>query len=101
MSMKVASQLEDSLTVAASALALVKSVEPNIITIQVAKSHGRFEEGERDYLCSLCQCFINEESLDYLLFKKLPMNVYSKMFTKSTDLGRQPNTCVAWKVPPR
>ena len=46
------------------------------------------------------QCFINEESLDYLLFKKLPMNVYSKMFTKSTDLGRQPNTCVAWKVPP-
>ena len=33
--LKVASQLEDSLTVAASALALVKSVEPNIITIQV------------------------------------------------------------------
>ena len=47
------------------------------------------------------QCFINEESLDYLLFKKLPMNVYSKMFTKSTDLNRQPNTCVAWKVPPQ
>ena len=33
--LEVASQLEDSLTVAASALALVKSVEPNIITIQV------------------------------------------------------------------
>ena len=99
MSMKVASQLEDSLTVAASALALVKSVEPNIITIQVAKKHGRGEEGERDYMFFM-QCFINEESLDYLLFKKLPMNVYSKMFTKSTDLGRQPNTCVAWKVPP-
>ena len=44
------------------------------------------------------QCFINEESLDYLLFKKLPMNVYSKKFTKSTDLNRQPNSCVAWKV---
>ena len=97
--MKVASQLEDSLTVAASALALVKSVEPNIITIQVAKKHDRVEEGERDYMFFM-QCFINEESLDYLLFKKLPMNVYSKMFTKSTDLGRQPNTCVAWKVPP-
>ena len=46
----------------------------------------------------LIQCFINEESLDYLLFKKLPMNVYSKKFTKSTDLNRQPNSCVAWKV---
>ena len=52
--MKVASQLEDSLTVAASALALVKSVEPNIITIQVAKKHDRVEEGEHDYSCSLC-----------------------------------------------
>ena len=46
----------------------------------------------------MTQCFINEESLDYLLFKKLPMNVYSKKFTKSTDLNRQPNSCVAWKV---
>ena len=46
----------------------------------------------------ITQCFINEESLDYLLFKKLPMNVYSKKFTKSTDLNRQPNSCVAWKV---
>ena len=47
---------------------------------------------------SIPQCFINEESLDYLLFKKLPMNVYSKKFTKSTNLNRQPNSCVAWKV---
>ena len=42
--MQVASQLEDSLTVAASALALVKSVEPNIITIQVAKKIHRRRE---------------------------------------------------------
>ena len=94
--MQVASQLEDSLTVAASALALVKSVEPNIITIQVDKKIHRRREL---LLIFSVQCFINEESLDYLLFKKLPMNVYSKMFTKSTDLNRQPNTCVALKVP--
>ena len=37
---QVASQLEDSLTVAASALALVKSVEPNIITIQVSNCNS-------------------------------------------------------------
>jgi hypothetical protein len=75
--MEVASGLEGSLTIAASALGIVKSVEPNIITIQ---------------------CLINEESLDYLLFKKLPMNIYSKKFTCSPDTSRQPNSCVAWKV---
>ena len=26
------------------------------------------------------------------------MNVYPQKFTKSTDLNRQPNSCVAWKV---
>ena len=41
---QVASQLEDSLTVAASALALVKSVEPNIITIQVSNCETYLEK---------------------------------------------------------
>ena len=75
--MAVDSSLEESLAIAASALALVKSCDPQIITIQ---------------------CLINEESLDYLLFKKLPANNYSKLFTKSADASRQPNTCVAWQV---
>ena len=75
--LEVVSDLENTLTIAASSLGLIKSVEPNIITIQ---------------------CVINEESLDYLLFKKLPMNVYSKRFTRSPDTSRQPNSCVAWKV---
>ena len=77
LQLQVVSQLEDSLTVAASALSIVKSVEPNIISIQ---------------------CLINEDSLDYLLFKKLPGNTYSKKFTKSSDVNRQPNSCLAWKV---
>ena len=47
--LRINSSLEDSLAVAASVLALVKSVQPNIITIQ---------------------CLVTEESLDYLLFKK-------------------------------
>ena len=75
--MKVVTKLEDSLAIASTALHMVKSVEPSIITIQ---------------------CLINEESLDYLLFKKLPANNYSKKFTKSRDIQRQANTCIAWKV---
>ena len=75
--MKVETKLEDSLAIASTALNLVKSVEPSIITIQ---------------------CLITEESLDYLLFKKLPGNNFCKKFTKSTDIKRQPNSCVAWKV---
>ena len=75
--MKVETKLEDSLAIASTALNLVKSVEPSIITIQ---------------------CLIAEESLDYLLFKKLPGNHFCKKFTKSTDINRQPNSCVAWKV---
>ena len=75
--MKVETKLEDSLAIASTALNLVKNVEPSIITIQ---------------------CLIAEESLDYLLFKKLPGNNFCKKFTKSTDISRQPNSCVAWKV---
>ena len=75
--MKVETKLEDSLAIASTALNLVKNVEPSIITIQ---------------------CLIAEESLDYLLFKKLPGNNFCKKFTKSTDINRQPNSCVAWKV---
>ena len=75
--MKVETKLEDSLAIASTALNLVKSVEPSIITIQ---------------------CLIAEESLDYLLFQKLPGNNFCKKFTKSTDITRQPNSCVAWKV---
>ena len=63
--MEVASQLEDSLTVAASALSLVKSVEPNIITIQ---------------------CHVTEDSLDYLLFNKLPGNSYDKKYARSSGM---------------
>jgi len=75
--MKVETKLEDSLAIASTALNLVKNVEPSIITIQ---------------------CLIAEESLDYLLFKKLPGNNFCKKFTKSTDISRQPNSCVAWKT---
>ena len=71
------SSLEDSLATASSILSLVKSVEPNIITIQ---------------------CLVTEESLDYLLFKKLAPNNYAKRFTKSSDIYKQAKSCVAWKV---
>ena len=69
--------LEESLATASAVLALVKAVEPSIITIQ---------------------CLVTEESLDYLLFKKLPPNTYAKWFTRSVDEGKTVNTCVAWKV---
>ena len=75
--LEINSSLEDSLATASSILSLVKTVEPNIITIQ---------------------CLITEESLDYLLFKKLPANNYAKKFTKSSDTNKQANSCVAWKV---
>ena len=75
--LSVNTSLEDSLATASAVLALVKTVEPSIITIQ---------------------CLITEESLDYLLFKKLPPNNYAKKFTSSPDLSKQANTCVAWKV---
>ena len=72
---EIKSQLEDRLAIASTVLSLVKTVEPNIMTIQ---------------------CLIAEESLDYLLFKKIPANSYSKVFTKSLDINRKLN--VAWKV---
>jgi len=75
--LKVNSSLEDSLSVAASVLALVKSVQPNIITIQ---------------------CLVTEDSLDYLLFKKLPGNQYDKKYIKSSDVARSASTCVAWNT---
>ena len=75
--LSINTSLEDSLATASSVLALVKTVEPSIITIQ---------------------CLVTEESLDYLLFKKLPPNNYTKKFTKSSDVDKQANTCVAWKV---
>ena len=75
--LEINSSLEDSLATASSILSLVKTVEPNIITIQ---------------------CLVTEESLDYLLFKKLPPNNYDKKFTKSSDINKQANSCVAWKV---
>ena len=75
--LRVNSSLEDSLTIASSILSLVKSVEPTIITIQ---------------------CLVTEESLDYLLFKKLPGNTYDKKYIKSPDVERSANTCIAWNT---
>ena len=75
--LSVNTSLEDSLATASAVLTLVKTVEPSIITIQ---------------------CLVTEESLDYLLFKKLPANNYTKKFTKSSDVEKQASTCVAWKV---
>ena len=75
--LRVNSSLEDSLGVAASVLGLVKNVQPTIITIQ---------------------CFVAEESLDYLLFKKLPGNTYDKKYIKSPDVTRSANTCIAWNT---
>ena len=75
--LRVNSSLEDSLGVAASVLGLVKGVQPTIITIQ---------------------CLVAEESLDYLLFKKLPGNTYDKKYIKSPDVTRSANTCIAWNT---
>ena len=58
--LKVASQLEDSLTVAASALALVKSVEPNIITIQVNNIVAE---------CEMSTLFQHHFAMDFLTFE--------------------------------
>ena len=73
----VNSSLKDSLATLSSIITLVKTVKPNIITIQ---------------------CFITEESLDFLLLKKFPDNNFSRVFTKSSDINIQANSCVAWKV---
>ena len=65
---EVDSHLEDSLAHALLVLDLVKSSSPQVITIQ---------------------CLITEESLNYLLFNKLP-GIYKTMFTKSfnsTNIG--------------
>lgn len=75
--LRVNSSLEDSLAVAASVLGLVKSIQPTIITIQ---------------------CLVAEESLDYLLFKKLPGNTYDKQYIKSPEVTRSANTCIAWNT---
>ena len=75
--MNTESGLEDSLTLANTVLTMVSTVQPDIITIQ---------------------CLITEQSLDCLLFKKVPASSYSKVFTRSEDISRTPNTCVAWKV---
>ena len=61
--LQVNSSLEESLLTANNVLQLVKSVEPDIITIQ---------------------CHVTEESLDYLLFNKLPGNCYDKKYVRSS-----------------
>ena len=68
--LQVDSSLEESLLTANNVLQLVKSAEPDIITIQ---------------------CHVTEESLDYLLFNKLPGNCYDKKYVRSSgrNTGRQ------------
>ena len=56
---------------------LLQSIQPNIITIQ---------------------CLVTEDSLDYLLFKKLPGNQYDKKYIKSPDVSRSASTCIAWNT---
>ena len=60
--LQVNSSLEESLLTANTVLQLVKTTEPDLITIQ---------------------CHVTEESLDYLLFNKLPGNSYDKKYVKS------------------
>ena len=61
--LQVNSSLEESLATANQVLVLVQSLEPNIITIQ---------------------CHVTEDSLDYLLFNKLPGNTYDKKYVRSS-----------------
>ena len=61
--LQVNSSLEESLATANQVLQLVQSLEPNIITIQ---------------------CHVTEDSLDYLLFNKLPGNSYDKKYVRSS-----------------
>lgn len=60
--LQVNSSLEESLATANQVLLLVQTLEPNIMTIQ---------------------CHVTEDSLDYLLFNKLPGNCYDKKYVKS------------------
>ena len=64
--LQVNSSLEESLATANQVLQLVQSLEPNIITIQ---------------------CHVTEDSLDYLLFNKLPGNSYDKKYARSSGMG--------------
>ncbi|XP_023319983.1 uncharacterized protein LOC111695055 isoform X4 [Eurytemora carolleeae] len=73
--LKVSSQLEESLSVAASVAAQVKTAKASVLTIQ---------------------CCITEDSLDYLIFKKFE-GKFQRKFTTSPDVENIPNTCIAWK----
>ena len=58
------------------------------------------------------QCLVTEDSLDYLLFKKLPGNTYDKKYIRSpsvarcsnprdqsySHVSRSANTCIAWNT---
>ena len=61
--LQVNSSLEESLATANQVLLLVQTLEPNIITIQ---------------------CHVTEDSLDYLLFNKLPSTSYDKKYVRSS-----------------
>ena len=68
--LQVNSSLEESLATANQVLVLVQSLEPNIITIQ---------------------CHVTEDSLDYLLFNKLPGNTYDKKYVRSSGRNKTYN----------